>query len=363
MTGDNARAGRITHLDGLRGIAILTVFAVHWARFKIPFFTGGYIGVDIFFVLSGYIITTLLVRRAPTYRAFIGDRVRRLYPPLLGLMVFGTALFAIWPRAALSFDETWKAAIASGLQLASPLLASGHGDHLGAFVITWSLAVEWYFYLAWPFVVRALSRLPRVTAARWCVGIAVVAFGLGLVEPATWFYFGPVARIGEMSAGAALAFWTLERRDLPRTVTRPMVWLAPVFIGAWTLFGTDVDSWGYRAAAFPLTVVFAVFLIAAGNGSDPSHPVVSLLQWRPLVWVGGISYTLYLWHTLPIALIPGGWYGLPMAALAVIGLALVVVTTWAGFVFLEKPFRHRRGTDLRVGLAQSDASSTGSPRT
>lgn len=349
MTGTGLQPrGRVAHLDGLRGIAILTVFAVHWARFKVPFFTGGYIGVDIFFVLSGYIITTLLVRRSPTYRAFVWDRVRRLYPPLLGLLVFGTLLVAIWPRASVSFDTAWRAAIAAGLQVMSPLLAEGF-EQMEPFGITWSLAVEWYFYLAWPLAVRALAKLPRTTAAKWCVGIAVFAFAAALVQPAAWFYFGPVGRIGEMSAGAALAFWTLGGLSPSTTLVRPLIWAAPVFIGGWTLFGPNVYSWGYRLAAFPLTIIFTLALIAAGNLAA-RHPVVSLLEWRPLVRIGGISYSLYLWHTLPIVLIPRDWFGLPLTALAVLGLTLVAVTTWLGFVLLEKPFMHRRGSDLRPGM-------------
>lgn len=346
------KRGRVLHLDGLRGIAILTVFMVHWARHQLPIFTGGYIGVDVFFVLSGYIITTLLVKRRPTYAQFIGDRVRRLYPPLLGLLVFGTLIVAVWPHAGVRFNDVWRSALVAGAQLMSPWMATGQYP-MEPYVITWSLAVEWYFYLLWPFAVALLVKLPLAQAAKWCIGAAIPLYVVGLIMGPQWFYFGPVARFGEMAAGAALAFWTLDGRGFPNQIIRPLAWVAPVFITGWTLIGSDVYSWGYQYIAFPLTITFTLALIVAGNIDGSRHPVVRLLEWKPLVWVGGISYTLYLWHTFPIALIPGGWMGLPMPVLGVIGLAIVGVTTSLGFTLLEKPFRHRRGAELRPGLSSA----------
>lgn len=358
-TIDGSVKSRITHLDGLRGLAILTVFSVHWSRGQAPIFTGGYIGVDIFFVLSGYIITTLLVRRAPTYRSFIVDRVRRLYPPLLGLLVFGTLIVALWPNADISLGQTWRAAAIASLQGTSLWVAAGNQADLEPFVITWSLAVEWYFYLAWPFAVTALARLSRVSAVRVCCASAATLFVVALFMTPEWFYFGPVARFSQLFAGGALAFWTLAGYRAPANrATSILLWCAAVFICGWTLLGTEVFSWTYRAIAFPLVTASAVVLIAAGNGEISRHLVVQILQWRPLVWIGGISYSLYLWHTLPIVLIPGDWYGLPMPVLGVIGLTLVAMTTWLGFILLEQPFRHRRTTELKPGL---NDSTTGGP--
>lgn len=348
----DVKRGRVVHLDGLRGIAIMTVFLVHWSRHQVPIFTGGYIGVDVFFVLSGYIITTLLVRRRPTYRQFITDRVRRLYPPLLGVLVFGTLLFAIWPDAGFSLSEVAGSALIAVTQTMSPWIASGHTE-FSTYVITWSLAVEWYFYLLWPFIVALLiARVTLAQAAKWCLGIGVVLYAISLFMNAHWFYFGPVARFGEMAIGGGLAFLTLDGWRPPRRTVSVIAWMAPFFIAGWTLVGTDAYSWGYRYIAFPLVLLGTLALIAAGNVPDDQrrHPMVTILEWRPLVWLGGISYTLYLWHTVPIALIPGGWFGLPMPVLGIIGLAIVAVTTWLAFIFFEKPFRHRRGSELRPGL-------------
>lgn len=111
--------GRVDYLDGIRGIAILAVCAVHWIGQRLPGFEGGYIGVDLFFVLSGFIITTLLVKRMPPYGSFLRNRVRRLYPPLVGALVGITALAWLLPDSALSPETSLRHGLVAAVQATS----------------------------------------------------------------------------------------------------------------------------------------------------------------------------------------------------------------------------------------------------
>lgn len=166
-------------------------------------FQGGYIGVDVFFVLSGFIITLLLIVGRPTYRTFMWGRIRRLYPPLLGLLIFGTLLVWVWPQVLLPMDDTIRNAPISAAQLSSFWQAVD--DTLQPpFGISWSLAIEWYFYLLWPFLVLRLRNLPARRAAVASLGLAGLLYAGSLPLPNSYFYFGPTARFAELLVGASL---------------------------------------------------------------------------------------------------------------------------------------------------------------
>ncbi|MEU3454182.1 acyltransferase [Micromonospora sp. NPDC006766] len=374
---DLKSADRVRHLDGIRGIAILAVCAVHWLGPRLPAFEGGYVGVDLFFVLSGFIITTLLVRRQTPYRRFVRARVRRLYPPLLGVLV-GTILLAwLWPGSALFPGRTTEQGLVAAAQ-ASSLWMSVTGAQIGPFSMTWSLAVEWYFYLLWPLAVLRLRALAPAVAARRVL-LAAGALYLGaLVQPAWWFYYGPTARFGELLVGAAVAFHLSRPRSSADPIadgrrpagapavdggaTRPRggwpangptVAAALAFVALWTVAGTDPYHLAYRLVAAPLTTACAVTLIMAGyrvrgpraGGRREWHPV-GLLSWRPLVATGRVSYSLYLWHAVPLALLSANWWGLPVPLVGVVGIALAATGTLLSYRLLEQPFWRARGGEL-----------------
>ena len=204
------QSARFDFLDGIRAVAVGAVLGVHWLSQYTPFLHGGFIGVDVFFVLSGFIITTMLWRSPPPatlrrgWMAFIWRRVLRLYPALLGLVVGATLLFAFTPGATLTaFSVAERGLIALG-QGSAAYASVQSGDawipSLLPFTQTWSLAIEWYFYLLWPIVIFA-CRARGVGASRvagWAA-VAAVALYLGSLPLEDFmFYFGPFARFAEV---------------------------------------------------------------------------------------------------------------------------------------------------------------------
>ncbi|MDG4780252.1 acyltransferase [Micromonospora sp. WMMD961] len=346
---------RVDHLDGIRGIAILAVCAVHWIGQRFPAFEGGYIGVDLFFVLSGFIITTLLVKRVPPYGRFLRNRVRRLYPPLVGTLVGITALAWLLPDSALSPETSLRHALVAAVQ-ASSLWITLVGTPIDPFSMTWSLSVEWYFYLLWPLAVLRLRRMPAARAAHLALLAAGALYLVAAVQPAWWFYYGPLAHTGELLVGAAIAF-PLARGSIPRLRTggRPALVAAFTFVALWTVFGSDPYSPAYRLVALPLTVGCAVLFIISGYEARPGP--ARLLSWRPLVVTGRISYSLYLWHTLPIVLLSSNWLGLPSIAVGVIGIGIALAGTALSYHLLERPFLGSRGNELSVSRGPETASS------
>ena len=346
---------RIRHLDGIRGIAIAAVVLVHWVGSQISLAQGGYIGVDLFFVLSGFIITTILLKRQLTYKQFIARRIRRLYPPLAGFLIGGTALVWLLPDAAPDLTDALRSAAIATIQGSAVVLASG--GHLIPFTVTWSLSVEWMFYLAWPFALTRLARLDSRRAALLCAAATATLYAAALALPARWFYFGPVSRSGELVAGAGLVFamnaswpatatkWTPRAATVAATVGLP-------FILLWSIMGPGPYSFGYRAFGFPITIVIAISLIVAGSASNTL--VHRVLTWRPLVTVGLISYSLYLWHAFPINLLGSHWLGQPPAVVAAFAVLIVLATTTTGYLLLEKPFtRPSKPPAMRTPQRQS----------
>lgn len=348
------RQQRIAHLDGMRGVAILVVLGVHWLSPSVPGFGGGYIGVDLFFVLSGFVITTLLIRRSPGYWRFTRDRVRRLYPPLLGLLIGGTLLTVVWPGTFLDPAETFRRALVALVQLSSPWEAFKITP-LVPFTVTWSLAVEWYFYLLWPVVAMRLARLGWRRAAAWSLALGAACIVVALPLPPIWFYYGPVSHFGALLVGGAVAFW-LNGRDSTAEIRLPR--FAPaaalVFVAAWTLLGPEPYGWTYKLVGAPLGALAAVVLIVAGDPRVTRTRALAVLSSRFLVRTGYASYSLYLWHPLPFALIPPGWLGWPSEAVLVVRLVMVAVLTYLSFRLLEQPHRNRSARPDRERRPEAD---------
>ena len=162
------RDDRVAYLDGIRAVAILAVLSLHWLSWYFPLFRGGSIGVDVFFVLSGFIITTVLWRSrahgsaAGAWWTFVKRRAIRLYPALIGFVGLTFLLYAVVPGAPVRADLVAERGLLALSQLSAAAAAtSGNGiwtPSLNPFGQTWSLAVEWYAYLLWPAVVIAARR-------------------------------------------------------------------------------------------------------------------------------------------------------------------------------------------------------------
>ena len=345
-----AGTGRFDYLDGIRAVAIAAVLALHWFSWYTPLFHGGSVGVDVFFVLSGFIITTMLWRTPTGWVPFLRRRLVRLYPALVGLVVGALVLYAVVPWAPTSPAEVAGRGVLVLTQTTSVWAAGQSGSlwlpGLQPFGQTWSLAVEWYFYLLWPVAVLAVRR--RGWSARRLAVLCAVAAGaaylVSLPLPTFPFYFGPLERCGELLVGAALAL-AYQHRGHPthgRRATAASV-VALVAVAAYALLGPDGHSPLYRYVGIPLAVAAAVVLIHTGYGA-PTGPVHRLLGHPWLAAVGRSSYSLYLWHVVPFLLLADA--PAPKPVLGLVAVAAAVTLTWLSYRFLERPFLRARSDVL-----------------
>ncbi|HUV09802.1 MAG TPA: acyltransferase family protein [Acidimicrobiia bacterium] len=350
-------------LDGLRAIAVLAVLGYHggvgWLR-------GGYLGVDVFFVLSGYLITTLLLVEFGrtgqiALAAFWVRRARRLLPAL-GLVFVGIALYAALVVAPEQLGRIRGDAFATVGYVANwRFVFSGQGyfDQFGVpspFRHMWSLAIEEQFYLVWPFLVALLLRWrPRlVSLQRGFAGAAVASAVLMAVlfrvgsDPSR-VYYGTDTRAQALLVGAALAAWLLRVRT-NRTALRPAMWVRAGLIGLVVLAVMlvavrDSASWMYRGGYLLAAIATAAVIGAAVQSRR--NVVRGLLSPRGLRAVGKISYGLYLWHWPIYLTLTANRTGLTGTALLAVRLALTFAIATASYQLLELPIR--RGTMLESG--------------
>lgn len=298
-------------LDGLRGVAILFVLAWHLGLPGLP--GAGQAGVTLFFVLSGFLITTLLVdERARTERIdfsrFYLRRAARLLPALLLLLVAAAVMVSIvQPRGGAI------AIVASILYTANWVQAS-HGD-LFPIQHTWTLSIEEQFYIVWPLLLSLLLLLRR----RWALYAVILAF---VASTALRYFFAPFdgaralwgtdVRADALLAGCALAL----------VMTRPIrVWPALVGVALLTfaaavMMGSPPMLLASGLTAISLSSVILVLWATTARG---------LLAWEPLRWVGSISYSLYLWHPFLFNALPA----VPRVVLVVPAvLAAVASSRW-----------------------------------
>lgn len=372
--GSSTRAGaRRPALDGLRAIAVLAVVVYHFGGGATSWLPGGFLGVDMFFVLSGYLITGQLlaeVRRSGRVDllGFWGKRVRRLLPPA-ALLLIGVALWTWWAGA----PETWTARRGDLLWTISylanwHLLAAGEdyfATYTGASPMRhmWSLAVEEQFYVVWPLVValgvvalrrlRRSSRQPGATVVPVAVlGVGVVA-GLSAVAMALHYiagdtnraYYGTDTRAHELLWGALGALFLARRAgtDPARAQTgrRPsgpvLGWLlAGCLLTAFVIM--DDSSAPYYLGGSVLVCAVAAALVLEVE-RRPGGPLARALSWRPAVALGRVSYGVYLWHWPLVLWIP--WDSaspVPDQVLAQTGrAALTLALALLSFVLVERP--------------------------
>ena len=303
-------------IDGLRAVAVLAVFVFHLNRRWLP---GGFFGVDIFFVISGYLITSVILRDAERggfhYRRFYQRRIARLLPAFVAVAVatlLGAA--AIYsPQDLASTGATLSAAAASVANL--KFLLQGNYFALSPdsqpFLHCWSLSVEEQFYLLFPAAFLVLRRRPRALAALLAASF-ICYLALYRSRPEWAFYLLP-ARAWELLAGTLLASWK------GRTLRLPYVGL--VLIGVSFIAGDYV--------VFP--VIGAVCLLAGGE--------TGMLSWRPLVLVGRMSYSLYLWHWPVFSLVDYELYWQSAMVRAALKVSISFLAAGACYYFVERPGR------------------------
>lgn len=287
-------------LDGIRAVSIALVLAFHLGA---PWLEGGYLGVSVFFTLSGFLITTLLLTERRTtggidVRQFYVRRLRRLLPASL-LCLVGIALLA--SIGTVAAREGLRAGVFGALfQVANWEQLLGDHSYAELFLSPspvdhfWSLAIEEQFYWVWPLAMAGLAALAPRNVARVLVGgfavFAVAAFATARVLGGDAAYFASWARFAEILAGAALAAVVASRGVSARWAR--LAGPALVSIIGLAVLTPAGRGWAYEGG-LPLFAVLSVALILGVQGGGP---VASLLSREPIPWIGRISYGLYLYH-------------------------------------------------------------------
>ncbi|MCD7101521.1 acyltransferase family protein [Pseudoclavibacter sp. 13-3] len=359
---------RLGALDGLRAIAVLAVIVYH---LNVAWLPGGYLGVDVFFVLSGFLITSGLVRDHDDRGGirlgrFWLRRFRRLIPALWTMVLVCTAALALFPpdlRAALgrqllgafTYTSNWLSIAAHDSYFAK--------DTPLAFVHLWSLAIEEQFYLVWPlllFAVLALRRAGRVGIAL----VLAIASGLGMAvmyvpgaDPSP-VYFGTLTHLFGLMLGAGLAFarplysagglgQIAPRHPLTAGVVNLVALGSLAVLGvAFALLG-DQLPFTYQGGIFLVSALVVVIIATLG---DQRSVVTKVLQTQPFRLIGRLSYGMYLWHWPVIImvrhLVGGQGQPLPTALVIVLSLGLTMLASWLSYRFIEQPI-------LRLGFRQT----------
>jgi peptidoglycan/LPS O-acetylase OafA/YrhL len=350
-------------VEGLRAVAILLVVLYHA---NVPHLTGGYVGVDVFFVISGFVITGLLLReRGGTGRTSILDfyarRCRRILPAatlvILATVVATYIVLGVVTGNATADDGRWAAAF----------LANFHFESIGTNYLSihrppsplqnyWSLSVEEQFYLVYPtlFLVVASAKRLATLRTRLVLALSVVIVGsywLSVAQTASnpsLAYFSPLTRAWELALGGLVATTTIWLRRIPGSAAALLTWggLGAIAYGA---FAFNAQT-AYPGSLVAIPVVGAALIIAGGT-AVPRGGVEPLLATTPLQWIGRRSYALYLWHwpILIIAAERAGRTSLPVGESLVLVLAALGLSA-ASYSFLENPIRHWRLTSKRSVL-------------
>ena len=328
---DRWHLGHRPALDGLRGVAILLVVAAHA---HIPFLgNGGPVGVGMFFALSGFLITGLLLEERDRtgqigFRAFYVRRLRRLAPALLALL----AVVAV-ARAILGpWVIDWSVLPAVLLYVGNWLPING--VDLGALGHTWSLSVEEQFYVVWPLVVAALATRRRVVVAAATLAVAsyLVRWWLlldgevGLRVPLGSDTVAVALLLGAVTVG-------LRMRGGPGRSSRVLLVIAGAGLAGMLFVGT---LW-YLILGLPMVAAFTCLALWSATGDGGA----AVLEASWLRWLGERSYGLYLWHA-PILWAMSAHYELPWPVLVLVGVPVSLLLAEASYRWIETPFRSRR---------------------
>jgi peptidoglycan/LPS O-acetylase OafA/YrhL len=336
-------------IEGLRGVAVLPVILFHMEPAWLP---GGFLGVDVFFVISGYLITSIILRELQqgtfSFRNFWARRIRRILPAMLFVttctLTF-TCLFVFRPYQ----QQIAKQSIAATFSLANVYFWKAAQQYWGTaaeqspFLHAWSLSVEEQFYIVYPAAVWLVFRFRR-TWLPGCIAAAVLAsvvvFFRGLqTDPTATFYLLPT-RAWELGAGCLLALSPTNAAS----ATAPSRFAGSVGLGLLVASYSLFDTPGPASA---LSVASTALVIAFGS-SGLCH---AILTRRPLICVGKYSYSLYLWHWPVLVLadhIGIRWSG-PTDRILL--LSIICLLSWLTFIIIEERTRRRKGVVPAVMLA------------
>ncbi|MXO73889.1 acyltransferase family protein [Altererythrobacter aerius] len=339
--------GHRPEIDGLRALAVVPVVLFHADLF---WFTGGFVGVDVFFVISGYLITAILMRDASRpghFAAFYERRARRILPALFPILIAG--LVGAWYLFVPLDFRHYSQAVAATALFASNMLFALQNDYFGGeegfepLIHGWSLSVEEQFYFIYPVLLLALIRFRPRAILPTIAGILFASFALALVlaETSPRFAFNLLpTRAWELLAGAVCAVLppVLKTRQLPGLAGIALIVTGMVVIGP----DTPVPG-----VAFLLPVVGTALVVRyATTGSIAAQ----ILGWRPFVLIGLISYGLYLWHQVLLAFVFYTTFGAPSRGVLAATIAMSTVLAAVSYKWIEQPVRRKQFLKSRTTL-------------
>lgn len=356
MRDELVGGSKLLYIQGLRGLAILAVALGHA---KVAGFAGGFIGVDIFFVLSGFLITELLARELSingriNLIRFFARRLRRLFPALVSMVLVVSLVAVVFLTPGEQMQQL-GAAMSSVLWASNLYFALGEKSYFGPgqeenlFLHTWSLGVEEQFYLLWPFFLLfaygAWSRVGVSGRRARAIGVLVVTVIVGflfsllvtILKP-DWAFYLPVTRIWQFALGGLVALWLIESPSATGSKAQSLSSVIG-WIGGFTLIGGII----YLDSASPYPGWWALIptlgTAAVLWASARSSTITRCLEIAPLRRLGDVSYSLYLWHW-PILLI--GWSVRPDGGVAysLALLALGLVMALISYNLVENPLRY-----------------------
>jgi peptidoglycan/LPS O-acetylase OafA/YrhL len=352
---ENQSAPYRADIDGLRAISILLVVGYHAQPWLVP---GGFIGVDIFFVISGFLISRIILGKlkagAFSPMEFYARRVRRIFPALI-VVLAATYLIGWFVLLPDQFSLLGKS-IAAGVAFVSNLFQLSQAGYFAPdaaqnpLLHLWSLGIEEQFYIVWPPVVLMLSGSKR--RSLWIAAIAAVSFGVSLMifyGYKEWSFYSPVSRAWELLAGGMVANRYVDHPEREqRSLAQRDNLLAMTGIAAILGAALGLD----KGSRFPgvdalLPVLGAVLIIVSPN----SWVNRILLSNRPMVLIGLISYPLYLWHWPLLSYLAIMRHGVPNFVEIWMAVLVAVVLSWLTFRFVEIPLRRRPNVVPRLSFA------------
>jgi len=337
-------------VEGLRAVAVFTVVLFHAG---VSWLQGGYVGVDVFFVISGFLITGLLLREHEvrdriSLAGFYARRARRILPAAV-LVIILTVLGSYFIQNFVQYAKTaqdgrWAALFAANIHYA--LVGNGYFQQSVApspLEHYWSLGVEEQFYLVWPGLILLVGVVFTRIPLRWRVtGLAAVATIASFVwseiqttTNPTWAYFSPLTRGWELGIGALAAALLPQLRKLPRTTGIALAYggLADIVISA--LWYTSATPFPGNAALLPVLGATAV-IVGGASGGGATH----LLGLRPVRSVGRVSFGWYLLHYPPMILLTGVLWTHPLSVQEnLIIAAVTLVIAYGMYAVIETPIR------------------------
>ncbi|MCW2289843.1 peptidoglycan/LPS O-acetylase OafA/YrhL [Leucobacter luti] len=370
VASDTAKSFR-PEIEGLRAIAIGLVLLYHAG---VPLITGGFVGVDVFFVISGYLITSHMIREIEkngrlSLTEFWGRRMRRLLPA--AVTVFVVTAIASW---LIIPNTSWRS-IGGDIAAASLYVVNwrfaaesvdynAEGSGASPVLHFWSLAVEEQFYIVWPLAIAlvlwAVFRGRRLQRVRMLVGIVLACVALPSfvwsiiytgVNPSGSF-FVTTTRLWELGVGCAIAVAAPLWPRLPYVVTVVLGWVGLAALAFSALTFTGATPWPGSAALVPVLGTAALIVSVTSRAGSAGIDAGRLLALRPMVWIGALSYSWYLWHW-PVLVLAEAQFGELRLRYRIMLVLLSGALAWVSLHAIENPIRRAKTLVHSVPLTLS----------